>query len=319
MPPWGPPVHQPGVVPLRPLTLGDIFGGAIATVRRNPKATVGLAALVTFVFMLIPTVGTVLLGAGGNLPAFDANASDSGAVGDGGLLVTSVVSAVFSALASIVVTGLIVRVVEQALVGQQISAGETWRRSRGRLLPLIGFTLMVGIGLVLVLAVPVGLGILIGVLVNSLALSVGLGILGGLGGIVMTLFLYVRYVLLAAPALVLEGRGIFGSFARAGQLSRGDFWRLFGIYLLAQVTTYFLGQVVAIPFLVLGVVSALALPESWASVGLLLSSNISTVLTGALVGPFTASVVALQYYDQRFRKEGLDIQLLQQTLQSGPR
>src|ERR1700712_1511283 len=164
-PPWGPPIHQPGVVPLRPLTLGDIFGGAIATVRRNPKATVGLAALVTFVFMLIPTAGTVVLGAGGNLPALDATASDSGAVGDGGLLVSSVVSAVFSALASIVVTGLIVRVVEQALVGQQIGAGETWRRSRGRLLPLIGFTLLVGIGLVLVLAVPVGLGVVIGVLV----------------------------------------------------------------------------------------------------------------------------------------------------------
>ena len=39
--------------------------------------------------------------------------------GDIGLLVSSVVSGVFSALASIVVTGLIVRVVEQALVGRE--------------------------------------------------------------------------------------------------------------------------------------------------------------------------------------------------------
>jgi hypothetical protein len=52
---------------------------------------------------------------------------------------------------------------------------------------------------------------------------------------------------------------------------------------------------------------------------MLLSSNVSTVLIGALIGPFNAAVLALQYYDQRFRKEGLDIQLLNQSLHAGPR
>ncbi|GFG62508.1 hypothetical protein MMUR_66440 [Mycolicibacterium murale] len=37
-----PPVAlQPGVIPLRPLTLGDIFNGAVRYVRVNPKATLG--------------------------------------------------------------------------------------------------------------------------------------------------------------------------------------------------------------------------------------------------------------------------------------
>ena len=48
---------------------------------------------------------------------------------------------------------------------------------------------------------------------------------------------------------------------------------------------------------------------------MLLATYISTVLTGALIRPFNAGVMALQYYDQRFRKEGLDIQLLNQSLQ----
>lgn len=309
------------MVPLRPLTLGDIYGGALQTVRRNPKATVGLAAVVTFAFMVIPTVITVLLGVGNDLPSLDVTAEDSGSidVGNVGLVISTVVGSGFSLLSSIVVTGLIVRVVEQALVGRTISAGEAWRLGRGRLLPLLGLTLLVLLGAVLVFGVPIALGILVGVAVDSTALAVLLAVLGAIAAVVGAVFLYTRYVLLSAPTLVLEGRGVFASFARAGQLSRKDFWRLFGIYLLAGVITSFVGQVIAIPFGILGFVGLLALPEGWGLVAMLVLSNISTVLAGALVGPFTSAVMALQYYDQRFRKEGLDIQLLNQSLQSGPR
>jgi hypothetical protein len=322
-PPWGPPVHQPGVVPLRPLTLGDIFGGAIQTVRRNPKATIGLAAVVTFLFMLVPMIVTVVLGTGGDLSLDttpDGSSSSSGAMtSDVGLLGSSVLTGVFSALSSIVVTGLIVRIVEQALMGQKLSGGEAWRRSRGRLLPLLGFTLLVAIGLLLTFGVPTGIGVAIGLVASNTPLAVGLGILGGIAGLVLTVFLYTRYVLLGSPVLVLEGLGVFATFKRSGQLARGQFWRLLGIYLLAALVTGLVGQVIAIPFAILGVLSIFVLPEGWELAGMLLTSNISTVLTGALVGPFSAGVMALQYYDQRFRKEGLDIQLLQQSLQSGPR
>ena len=319
--PWGPPVHQPGVVPLRPLKLGDILGGALQTVRANPRATVGIAAVVTFGFMLIPILATLLLGVGGGMPSYDLAPEQSDAMdaGDIGLFVSSLVSGVFSALASIVVTGLIVRVVEQSLVGSKITAGEAWQRSKGRLLPLLGLTLLVGLGLTIVFAAPIGLGVGVGLLVDSTPVAVLLGILGGLLGVTTSVFLFTRYVLLAAPALVLEGHGVFASFRRAAELSRGQFWRLLGIYLLTNLITSFVGQVIAIPFAILGVALLFLLPASWALAGMLLSSNVSTVLIGALIGPFNAAVLALQYYDQRFRKEGLDIQLLNQSLHAGPR
>ena len=233
-------MHQPGVVPLRPLTLGDIFGGALKTVRHNPKATVGVAAIVTFGFMLIPMLATVLLGALGEVPSFDITAAEGSAEADAGdtaLVVSSMASWVFSVLASIVVTGLIVRVVEAAVVGEKITAGEAWRRSRGRLLPLIGLTLFVFLGLAVVLGAPVGLGVAVGLAVDSTPLTVLFGVLGGIVGVVGIAFLFTRYLLLAAPSLVLEGRGVFACLSRAGQLSRRDFWRLFGIYLLANITT----------------------------------------------------------------------------------
>jgi hypothetical protein len=310
------------VVPLRPLTLGDILGGALQTVRANPKATVGIAAVVTFGFMVIPMLGTVLLGIGGGMPSYDLTATEDSAAmdaGDIGLLVSSVISSVFGLLASIVVTGLIVRVVEQALVGAKISAGEAWQLSRARLLPLLGLTLIIGVGLSVVLAAPVALGVGVGILLDSTPLAVLFGILGALVGIAGLVFLFTRYLLLAAPGLVLEGHGVFASMRRASQLSRGQFWRLFGIYLLANLITSFVAQVIAIPFSIIGVVFLFVLPDNWALAGMLLATNISTVLIGALIGPFNAAVLALQYYDQRFRKEGLDIQLLNQSLHAGPR
>src|SRR6478672_6895073 len=66
---YGPQVHKPGVVPLRPLGLGDFFDGAFKTIRRNPRAMVGLAALVTTAFMVVPVLVTLLLAAAGHLNA----------------------------------------------------------------------------------------------------------------------------------------------------------------------------------------------------------------------------------------------------------
>ena len=98
---YGPPVHKPGVVALRPLGLGDFFDGAFKTIRGNPVAMVGLAALVTTVFMVVPTVVTLLLAAAGHL-TFDLqptpasgggcgrHSADNHLEGGGGLVVGGV-------------------------------------------------------------------------------------------------------------------------------------------------------------------------------------------------------------------------------------
>ena len=44
---------KPGVIPLRPIGLGEILDGAFTSVRRNPKATIGLAAIVMLISGLI--------------------------------------------------------------------------------------------------------------------------------------------------------------------------------------------------------------------------------------------------------------------------
>ena len=61
-PGYGPPAApalKPGVIPLRPLSLSDIFNGAVAYIRANPKATLGLTTIVVVVAQLLALVLSV--------------------------------------------------------------------------------------------------------------------------------------------------------------------------------------------------------------------------------------------------------------------
>ena len=78
------PVYKPGTIPLRPLTLSDMFSGATETIRRNPRATIGIAAVVLTLFLALPMAGTLACGLLGireklqPMPAMDHSAQDAG-------------------------------------------------------------------------------------------------------------------------------------------------------------------------------------------------------------------------------------------------
>jgi len=318
-------VHKPGVIALRPQTVGDFFDGAFKTIRRNPTAMVGLGAAVTLAFMVIPVLLTLTLAATGDLST--ASLSDgSGTAGDelaagfgaGSATLIANLGSLFSWLASVVLAGMLVRVVSQAVLGRPTGIGDAWTATRGRLLRLVGLALLDLLVALLLIAVPVGLGLLAGV-----TIGVVVGFLVGvplvLAGIAAALFVHVRFFLLAAPALVLEHLGIFASLRRAGQLSKAQFWRLLGTLLLTGLVAGIVSYVFAIPLGLLSAAGPFLIPGTGGALLLVFSNYLSQVLVGAVVTPFTAAVTALQYIDQRIRKEGLDVQLIAASQQPDPR
>src|SRR5262244_3395884 len=56
-----PQAPKPGVIPLRPIAVGEILDGAFTSIRRNPKATLGIAAVVLTISGIITTGLEVLL------------------------------------------------------------------------------------------------------------------------------------------------------------------------------------------------------------------------------------------------------------------
>ena len=129
--------HKPGAMPLRPLQLGNIYDAAFRIIRFNPKATVGSAALVTAVAMVIPilvsavlafTVGTGVDSSG----SIDEDASTAEVIGFLGSIGSLVLGAYAAQLGIVFVTGMVAHVAHAGLNAVLVAEQACERPGLGR-------------------------------------------------------------------------------------------------------------------------------------------------------------------------------------------
>jgi hypothetical protein len=196
------------------------------------------------------------------------------------------------------------------VLGQRTAIGEAWGAARGRLLRLLGLTLLNGVISMVPIALPVSLGVLMGMLVSP-EFGVFVGLVAGIPGLAVFLLVQVRLVYLAPAALMLERGRVLAALRRSWALSRDQFWRLFGIVLLTGLIVGLVSQVIGIPFGVAGALFAFVGPGGpWVALLIVVSSYLSTIVAGAVATPFSAGVSTLLYVDQRIRKEAYDVELV---------
>lgn len=295
---------KPGIVPLRPLTLGEIFDGAFGAIRRNPRVMLGLPAIV----IAVATVAGTFLGyliSGYIIPALPADmASDQTFVDMVSIYTSTLGTSLTLSLASPIVTGLLIGSIGQSILGRTISIGVLWAQVRRRVWALLGFSLLVALAQLIVVAL-YALAIW-----GAWSANVGAGALVAIvGGLALTVaaFWFTVRILLVPPALVLEGQGLWKAVGRGWRLSRGSFWRLLGIYLLASIAVGFISSVLATPFSLIGMLTLTA--DGSPTAAYLAITGLGTILTGVLSASFMAGVVCLLYIDVRMRREGLDVEL----------
>lgn len=310
---YGPPpmfqlAPKPGVIPLRPLNLGDIFSGTFGTIRGNPGASIGLSALVALV-VAIPAVLTTLALSGADLTTTDSSGST---VNLGGQLSTSITS-IYTAIAGVFLAGMLTAVVAEAVLGRRISIGQTWTKVRGRLLPLLGMTLLLALAVIVAAGIYIGLIVLLALGGNE-AITVMIAIVLGIILFVAIVWAAIK-VSLAAPAVVLERVGPVAAIRRSWGLSGGQWWRIFGITLLAQLIVGTISNVVQLPgaAVLIGTSDGAGNPNVLAVIVV----QLVAVAISALTTPFTAGVTALLYLDQRIRKEALDVTLMEAAAKDG--
>ena len=307
--------HKPGAIPLRPLGLGDMYDGALKIIRFNPKATVGSAVLVASVAMAVPIVITAVATFAFGL-ALDLEAtsfSTSELVGFGVAFGSLILGLVLQSLGLVLVTGMVAHVTAAAAIGQRLTIGEAWARTRGKRWRLIGLTTLLGVvsligfGAYAALWIPV-------IQIGDVATGVIFGLVTVPIFLVATWLFWIRVYYLPVPALMLEPVGVFGAIGRGYRLTRKAFWRTFGIGLLTLLITSIAGQVLATPIALVGQVASVAGATSeYGALILIVSQALSSVVTAAFVGPFTSAVTSLQYLDQRIRKEAYDVELMTQA------
>ncbi|MFI8458398.1 glycerophosphoryl diester phosphodiesterase membrane domain-containing protein [Kitasatospora sp. NPDC085464] len=298
---WGAPQSpKPGVIPLRPLGMGELLDGAVSTVRRQWRTVLALS------------LGMAVIAQGGTVVV---DLLVKGKTGTATQALRLVAALPLQLLLDVLAAALLTIVVSRAVLGRSVTAGEAWRDARPRLLQLLGLTLLtalMGPGVALL-----GFAPMFGYSAGGAdePATTALLSLVGLLALPVAAWLWIRYSL-AAPALMLEKQGVTAALSRSRRLVRGSWWRILGITLVSKVLSIVVAVVIAVPFRFLGVLLGL---DSFAGQGLTAAAHegagmvalmaVAGIIAGTLTTPFMAAVGVLLYVDQRIRREALDIEL----------
>lgn len=314
-PSWTPPAREP-FVPLRPLTLGQIFAGAFRALRHNPAVTLVPAIVLSLVaaaggtlfglYVVDPLI--VELGSSREHFTVSAWAGGFGASALGWLVIRALAFG-----AGTLQQGVASMDVVHAVVGRRLTPKGLRRRTQGARAGLVIWT-------VLVLGAVVGAGLIVIALLGVLALG------GVVTAIVGPLLVYPAVAVLLAwvgtrvafvpSVLVVERLRLGAALRRAWRLTRGVFWRTLGTRMLVWTMIWIAVMLVAIPVqLIVGWLASIVAGNG--DIG----DYLTTVRAGEAVAAIVVSVIgaiglvvttstdALLYVDARMRREGLDLEL----------
>ncbi|WP_159451248.1 glycerophosphoryl diester phosphodiesterase membrane domain-containing protein [Demequina sp. NBRC 110054] len=298
---------RPGIIPLRPLTFGELLDGPLKAIRHNPKVMVGVNALVSLASMIL-MYGLGFGYYGSLLAISDADAAylSDGTFGASNLDIALLMLGSFlGALVLLISTGVTSLSFSRSVLGERISPGEALQRGVKALPALLAQSLLLTLGYSLIVAV-VGI-----VIAGGFVVDTGLGILvlvlGVLGALVLIAWVTIKLAL-AVPAVVLERRGPISAMKRSWELTKGRFWMILAVLLVATLITSIIQQVITIPA---AVILPLAMYTSSSAAVILyvvvmaLMSFLGVLISVAYLGGVTAGL----YTDQRMRQEAFDLVL----------
>jgi hypothetical protein len=317
---WTPP-PKPGLIPLRPLTLGDLLGADFRVLRRNPRPVFGTTLLLygamTLVFTLV--LAGLAYWAYGRITSAAAADQDEIVVGTLGLAaLVLLLPTAGSVVVQAIVQGLISAEVARATLGEKLTTRQLFRSARGRIGALIGWSFAIsGVTMVAIIVVVAVVSLLIA-LGGAVGIVVGVlfAVLASLAALVLTVWLSTKLQFVPS-ALVLEHLSLRDSIVRSWRLTRGSFWRVFGITILVALIVNVATNIVTTPVsFVAGIIGGLTAPTGDPTAEIMSTGILTLVsfaiglLAGALGAVVQSANSALLYLDLRMRREGLDLELI---------
>jgi len=303
---------KPGLIPLRPLLLGDIVVAAFQLIRRNPRPTfwfaLGIGFAATVITVAIVAAALVSLLSGVDLTSPPELPTVRAVVG--GVLVAALVAVVVQIVLTALPQAVVILEVVRGTLGERRTLRELRSLARGRVGALMGWLLVLGGGVAFaVLLTTLGLAELaLSGGPSGLVVAVGVGLLAALVILVAALWLGTR--LAFVPSLiVVERRPVGAAVRRSWTMTRGGFWRILGVTLLVTLILQVGAQIVMMPIAFLGaLVDRSAALDARAIVVAIVSLAVQ-VAVAAVAIVIQAAVPTLLYLDTRMRREGLDAAL----------
>ncbi|MCA0438593.1 MAG: hypothetical protein LCH98_19360 [Actinobacteria bacterium] len=281
---------RPGVVTLRPASMGDLLDAAVRTLRLRPALFLGIGALAVVLLTVLRAAVDAMVGV--TLLAADGTA---------GLRITPSLALV--PVVGALLAGVLALPTADAVLGRDPTGAGVRRQLRPRLPRLLGYVALVAVAcLVPTFLAWFALGGRSAQQTDLLLGTFGLGLVGEL----------VRLPFVAAPAVVaLEGAAAWAAIRRSLRLVRGYLGRTFGMVILARLLVVMVTAALVTPLAV--AVNVASTATGFALQDTPLGPALPTVfalLTTCLTLPFEAVLWTLFYVDLRVRAEGLDVSLV---------
>ena len=311
---------KPGIIPLRPLTIGDLFSGAFEAIRSNPKVLFGFTIVIMLLVSLIASVSILVSGLGyesvinaENDPQALQQTTENFANALLLQMISNLVQWLSTFAGTSILTGLLAATVSQLTVGRKLTLSEAWAMTRKRLGSLIGSFALTA----LITAVPIVLWIV--AIFASIAVADGNHDMWWLSALaffaiipIFILMYFFQIKLLFAPmCAVLEEIGPVASLKRSWSLVKGEFWPTLGRFLLMNLVIGFIGGFLGFVIgLIGGLVTVVVTSNPTSPIGLAISMFFVMLGSGLLL-PFSAAFETLIYTDLRIRKENFAAVLAQ--------
>ena len=311
---------KPGIIPLRPLTIGDLFSGAFEAIRSNPKVLFGFTIVIMLLVSLIASVSILVSGLGyesvinaENDPQALQQTTENFANALLLQMISNLVQWLSTFAGTSILTGLLAATVSQLTVGRKLTLSEAWAMTRKRLGSLIGSFALTA----LITAVPIVLWIV--AVFASIVVADGNRDLWWLSALaffaiipIFILMYFFQIKLLFAPmCAVLEEIGPVASLKRSWSLVKGEFWPTLGRFLLMNLLIGFIGGFLGFVIgLIGGLVTIVVTSNPTSPIGLAISMFFVMLGSGLLL-PFSAAFETLIYTDLRIRKENFAAVLAQ--------
>lgn len=303
------------VFPLRAMTQDELFSAAVAVVRRNPRATLGLPFLSGLIGIAVTVLALLLFPSPAYLrmitdpAAFEDLELAAAAFSDISLLLIMMLNAVLTGLLGFTALGLLAIPTLRSALGLPTTLWQAVRLRASR----IGW-LILHLALVFM-----GLAIVFGLLIVVASILAGLTMFIGLIVILPCLFLLLCVVtaaLMFGPAAIMvEGHNAFSAVGRSIQLNRGLWWRHIGLLALFYLVITGAIVVASTPVGLLvsfgGELAWTAAPENqdrWAML-LLVGSQLFDLILNTLIIALSGTLASVMYLNIRFRREALDVVL----------
>lgn len=260
------------VVGDRSMSVDRVFARAFAAIKTNPVVILGLALIVGAVPTLFVTYVFVQAGFSA-APEALAGGSITPGMFAGAMFLSALVSMVVGAI----VMGALTRATVSASEGRQASFGESLSAGLAVALPLVG------------------LGIL-----SGLAIGFGLILL-----VVPGVILFVMWAV-AAPALVIERRGVLDALGRSAELTSGARWKIFGIFIVFLIAYGVLSAVA-------GVVGLAEYDFTTPTTDLSTMNILGSIILGTLYNAASGTLWPALYVELRQWKEGTSVEALEEV------